>query len=149
MDPERLFTLANYAATLGWIILIVAARTRWAAALVTGAILPMLFGVIYCGLLAVHFGGSPGGFSTLAGVSAFFANPWLLLAGWVHYLAFDLFIGSWEVRDAQTSRIPYLALLPCLILTMMLGPAGLLLYLTVRLVRTRSLRLDTVPEGLR
>jgi len=50
----------------------------------------------------------------------------LLLAGWVHYLAFDLFIGSWEVEDAAANGIPHWLLLPCLFLTLMVGPVGLL-----------------------
>ncbi len=55
----------------------------------------------------MHFGGSKGGSGSLAEVSMLFQDPWLLLAGWVHYLAFDLFIGSWEARDAARSGIPY------------------------------------------
>jgi hypothetical protein len=37
----------------------------------------------------------------LSAVAMLFSNPWLLLAGWTHYLAFDLFIGSWKLRDAR------------------------------------------------
>ena len=59
-------------------------------------------------------------------------NPWLLLAGWLHYLAFDLLIGTWEVRDARERGIPHVVVVPCLVLTFMLGPAGWLLYLALR-----------------
>jgi len=65
-------------------------------------------------------------------VAQLFENHWLLLAGWVHYLAFDLFIGAWETRDAMARRIPRLLLAPCLVLTFMLGPIGLLCYHAVR-----------------
>lgn len=71
-------------------------------------------------------------FSTLDSVYAIFQNPALLLAGWVHYLAFDLFIGSWEVRDARRIGIPHLLVVPCLIGTFLVGPIGLLLYLLLR-----------------
>jgi hypothetical protein len=98
MTPEQLFSIANFGALLGWLVLVVAGPKRWAAPLVTGAILPLLFAVLYVGLIAAHLGGTSGGFSSLAAVAALFSNPWLLLAGWVHYLAFDLFIGSWQVR---------------------------------------------------
>ena len=67
-----------------------------------------------------------------------FSNPWALLAGWVHYLAFDLFVGSWEVRDSQARGIPHWLVLPCLFLTFMFGPAGWLLYMAVRVVRTHN-----------
>lgn len=141
MTPDRLFSLANSTALLGWLILVFAGRLRWAAALVTGAILPLLIGVLYSGLIAAHWGETPGGFSTLSGVASLFSNPWLLLAGWIHYLAFDLFIGSWQVRDAQQHQIPHLAVIPCLILTFLFGPAGLSVYFILRLARAKTLRL--------
>ena len=70
-----------------------------------------------------------------------FANPFALLAGWVHYLAFDLFIGAWEVRDAQQHQVPHLAVVPCLLLTFLFGPAGLLLYFVLRYALRRQLSL--------
>jgi hypothetical protein len=66
-----------------------------------------------------------------------FRNEYLLLAGWIHYLAFDLFIGSWQVRDAERNGVPHLAVVPCLVLTFLLGPTGLLLYLLIRAGVTR------------
>jgi Domain of unknown function (DUF4281) len=69
-------------------------------------------------------------------VAALFTNRWLLLAGWVHYLAFDLLIGSWETRDAQERGVPHLLLVPCLFFTFMFGPAGWLLYMGIRTVRS-------------
>src|SRR5215831_3015326 len=77
----------------------------------------------------------PGGFSTLAGVGTLFSNPWLLLAGWMHYLAFDLLVGSWELEDAAERGIPHWIVVPCLLLTFMFGPAGWLLYRIVRSIR--------------
>jgi hypothetical protein len=62
----------------------------------------------------------------------------LLLAGWIHYLAFDLFVGSWEARDARQRGVPHLALVPCLALTFLFGPAGWLLYGAVRSRFNRS-----------
>ena len=83
-------------------------------------------------LVAATLARSEGGFSSLAGVRALFDNPWGLLAGWTHYLAFDLFIGGWEVRDAQRRGVPHLLIVPALALTFLFGPAGLLLYLATR-----------------
>ena len=106
--------------------------------LVLGVVLPLLLAVIYSGLLVGHWGESGGSFRTLAGVSTLFENHWLLLAGWVHYLAFDLFIGAWEVRDAQAFGISHLSVIPCLVLTFLFGPAGLLLYFLIRIARRRG-----------
>ena len=94
--------------------------------------MPALFAAIYVAIIVTQWKGSSGGFSSLSAVAALFSQPWLLLAGWVHYLAFDLFVGSWEVRDARERGIPHLAVVPCLLLTFMFGPAGWLAYSGLR-----------------
>jgi hypothetical protein len=132
MSPEQLFSIVNTIALVSWLLLAVLPRHRWVADVVTGKVVPALFGALYVGLIVSTFGRVAGGFSTLAGVAALFSNSWLLLAGWVHYLAFDLLIGTWEVRDAQERGIPHWFVVPCLFVTFMFGPAGWLLYLTLR-----------------
>ena len=121
-------------AALGWLLLILFPRHR-IALLVAGVGIPLTISVLYLVLIALYFPSSKGGFGSLADVNALFSNQALLLAGWVHYLAFDLFIGAWEMRDAQTHHVPHLLLIPCLILTFMLGPIGLLTYFALRTVR--------------
>jgi len=142
MSADQLFSICNLAAMVGWIILIVAGRMRWAAGLVTGAIIPAILALVYAGLFAAHWGETPGGFGSLSGVASLFSNHWILLAGWIHYLAFDLFIGSWEVRDAAKHGISHWLTIPCLALTFFLGPVGLLLYFALRLALRRSLDLN-------
>jgi hypothetical protein len=79
-----------------------------------------------------------GGFNSLSNVMLLFTDRWLVLAGWVHYLAFDLFIGSWQVRDARRNGVPFWLVAPCLVLTFMFGPIGLLLYLFLAGVISRG-----------
>ena len=62
----------------------------------------------------------------------------VLLAGWVHYLAFDLLVGAWIVRTARAEGIPHWAVMPCLILTFLFGPAGLLAFAILRFTLTRK-----------
>jgi hypothetical protein len=126
-----MFSAANLVAVVGWVLLIAAPRSQRAIAL-AGTAIPLALSATYLGLLARHVGESRGGFSSLQGVADLFANPWLLLAGWVHYLAFDLFVGAWETRDAMLRAIPRWLLIPCLALTFMLGPIGFLAYSTAR-----------------
>lgn len=149
MTPERVFSLCNTAALAGWIVLALAPRRRWASAFVSGLLLPGLLALVYAVLIAVNLGAGHGGFGRLAAVAALFANPWLLLAGWVHYLAFDLFIGSWEARDAARSGVPHWLLLPCLALTFLLGPLGLLAYLGARAAVRAVRRAAGASEALR
>ena len=137
MTAELVFSTLNLIAMAAWLPLVFLPRARWATA-VLPVVVPCLFGVIYVALVAASLPWGEGGFSSLAGVKALFENPWALLAGWAHYLAFDLFIGGWQVRDAQRRGIPHLLVVPCLVLTFLFGPAGLLVYLAFR----RSASLD-------
>src|SRR5690242_3590514 len=122
MTPEVIFTIANTVALLSWVMLAVLPGRRWVAGGVTAFIVPALFAIAYTLIVLPQWRGQEGGFSSLAEVATLFRQPWALLAGWIHYLAFDLFIGSWEVRDARERNIPHLLLLPCLALTFMFGP---------------------------
>ena len=131
MTAEQLFSILNLMTVAAWLPLVFLPRVRWTATLLP-VVMPSLLAVIYVVLVAATLARSEGGFSSLAGVRALFDNPWALLAGWTHYLAFDLFIGGWEVRDAQRRGIPHLLIVPALVLTFLFGPAGLLLYLATR-----------------
>lgn len=137
MTAEQLFSLLNLVAMVAWLPLVFLPRQRWATTVVP-VMTPVLLAVVYVALVAVALPRSEGGFSSLAGVRTLFDNPWGLLAGWTHYLAFDLFIGGWEVRDAQRRGIPHLLVVPALVLTFLLGPGGLLLYLAIRTVASRK-----------
>ena len=138
MNAERIFSLAGAVAFAGWILLAVFPRRRAVTAAIAGALLPALLSLLYLALLVSQTGHAQGGFGTLAQVQALFANPFLLLAGWVHYLAFDLFIGAWEARDAERRGISRWALLPCLALTFLVGPVGLLAWLALRAALARG-----------
>jgi hypothetical protein len=131
MTADQLFSILNLMTVAAWLPLVLLPRMRWTATHVP-MVMPLLLAVIYVVLVATTLGRSEGGFSSLAGVRALFDNPWALLAGWTHYLAFDLFIGGWEVRDAQRRGIPHLLIVPALVLTFLFGPAGWLLYLVIR-----------------
>jgi hypothetical protein len=137
MDAEQLFSAANMLVMPGWLLLVFLPRWRFSAGLIAGLLLPSVLALAYFGLFAANFRSQPEGFAafnSLAGVKSLFLNDQLLLAGWIHYLAFDLFIGSWEVRDSRRLGIHHLLVVPCLVLTLMLGPCGLLLYFLLRLV---------------
>lgn len=131
MTPQQVFSVVNLLALLAWVALATLPGRTWVAKTVAGFAVPGVLAVLYAALIVSSWGG-PGSFSSLEGVAQLFANPWLLLAGWVHYLAFDLLVGAWEVQDARDRGVPHLLVLPCLLLTFMFGPAGWLLYQGVR-----------------
>ena len=133
MTADTLFQIANPVALIGWVALIAAPFIPRLSQLVAGLIIPLVLSVLYAALIMVNFAGSDGNFSSLAGVQALFANPYNLLAGWVHYLAFDMLIGAWTTRTAAREKIPHLLILPCLALTFLFGPAG---FLATSILRT-------------
>lgn len=141
MPLESFFSLAGMTAMAGWLLLIFLPRFRFTQ-LIAGIVIPVGIAVLYLALILRYFGRGPGGFGSLAEVGLLFSQPGLLLAGWVHYLAFDLFIGAWEVRDAQRHQIHHLLVVPCLFMTFMLGPIGLLSYFVIRSIKTRKLEVS-------
>lgn len=146
MTAEAVFSLANTAALVAWLVLLIFQRRRWATdGLIIVAV--ALFASAYAVILASRWAGSSGGFSSLGAVAALFSDPWLLLAGWLHYLAFDLLVGRWEALDAADRGIAPWLVAPCQALTFMFGPAGWLSYLVLRSIvgregseRSRALR---------
>lgn len=137
LDPHSAFSIAGTIAILGWlgllVSLFVSAVRPYAQSLATVAI-PALLAIAYLLLFGQSWGQTPGGgFGSIEAVRALFANDAALAAGWLHYLAFDLFVGAWIVRRSLQHRIYPLLVVPCLVLTFLAGPAGLLLFLAIRL----------------
>ncbi len=149
MEPARLFDYVQWLAMPGWLLLAILPRWRWTQT-ITAALIPAILGVVYLVLFINYFPQVPegfGAFGSLAGVKAALSVDGMLLAGWIHYLAFDLFVGSWEVRDAQRIGLHHLLVLPCLFLTLMMGPVGLLLYLALRGAVKRQFRIPAEPRS--
>ncbi|HEX8736929.1 MAG TPA: ABA4-like family protein [Pyrinomonadaceae bacterium] len=134
MNAETIFSIANFIAMGGWLLLVFAPRWAWTRKIVLSGAIPILLAIAYLILIILFFGRSEGGFGSLADVMKLFTNEWNVLAGWIHYLAFDLFVGAWEVKDAQARGISHWFVIPCLFLTFMLGPIGFLLYHILRLI---------------
>jgi hypothetical protein len=105
----------------------------WLRDRLAGIYWPLALSISYSLSLAVGLGGE-GGFSSLPAVRQLFADDWALLAGWIHYLAFDLFIGAWIARHTERAQLSRLILIPILPLTFLFGPVGLLLFLAIRFV---------------
>ena len=139
MPPDQLFQISNPLALSGWLALLAAPLAPRAAQAVAAAAIPLVLSLAYAGLILAFWWEAPGGFGSLAEVQALFTHPQIALAGWLHYLAFDLFLGAWEVRTARAEAIPHWAVVPCLILTFLFGPAGLLAFAILRFTLTRKI----------
>lgn len=141
MTPDAVFQFANTLVLPQWLLMIVAPRWWVTQRLIQSYLIPVSLAVIYITYL---FSGGPVDFSafgSLSGVRNLFAHggDGVMLAGWVHYLAFDLVAGTFVLRDAQQKAIPHGLIILPLFFCFMLGPVGLLLYWLIRLFRTRHL----------
>lgn len=132
MAPDVIFKYANMLALSGWVILIFLPR-RWPALFwVPQFWIPAVLALGYSGLMLANFGTTGGGFGSIGEVRTLFTSDALLTAGWIHYLAFDLFIGAWIARRADEAGIHRLVQAPILFATFMFGPLGLLLFFLTR-----------------
>lgn len=138
MTAAETFTFVNLTVLPAWLMLIVLPRWKWTRVVAAYAV-PAALAVVYLTLLVINRPPEGAGFGSIEQVERLFSSRWLLLAGWVHYLAFDLFIGAWEVRDAWRLNIPHWFVVPCLVLTFLIGPVGLAAYFIVRLAVVRRL----------
>ena len=133
MTLAQAFWLLHVPAAIGWLALLAAPLFGCRAvsiARVSAAILAMSYMLLF--LLA------PDGLRALAadysidGIASLFTDQRALLLGWVHYLAFDLWVASWEVEEGRRLGLTHWLVAPCVFLTIMLGPLGLLLFLAIR-----------------
>ncbi len=138
VQAEQIFTISNAFALTGWVILVFFPSWQASDKLITGIIITLL-AMVYTWLMITGF--KPADverFGSLQGVMTLFKNPLLVVAGWVHYLAFDLLAGMFIKKNAARYAISYWLIMPCMLLTFLFGPFGLLLYLIIRLLKTKK-----------
>lgn len=128
MNSSPIFSLVSTIAAIQWSILIVLPKWKITKWLIAYAAIPIFFSLLYAFFIVGFFNLPGAGFGSIAKVRTLFSNDNLLLAGWIHYLAFDLLIGFHILKSAQSNAIAHLLVIPCLILTFMFGPCGYLLY---------------------
>ncbi|TGL85472.1 DUF4281 domain-containing protein [Leptospira congkakensis] len=134
MNPSLIFKIANGITLLSWIVLILSPNQTKVIRPLRVFISGLLLGGVYIFAIIIGNGEADGDFSSLESVRSLFANDYFLLGGWIHYLAFDLFLGTWEVEDGLKEGINRWILVPILALTFYFGPAGFVLYLVLRFV---------------
>jgi hypothetical protein len=147
VSDAQLFAVANTVPLLGWAALLLAPLRR-GPLIAAARVVALVLAVGYVVLIAQRLGSAPGqldleSFATLEGLARAFAQPAVMLVGWVHYLAFDLWVGAWEAEEAHRRGVPHWALVPCLVLTILAGPAGLVLFLLARAAFRRRVTLET------
>ncbi len=137
LELETLFSMASALAAISWLVLAVTPLSwLWPARVASTAALGI--SMLYVALIVSFWSEGEGGFDSLASVASLFETRGLLLAGWVHYLAFDLFVGIWERGESLRIGLSRWLLIPCLFLTFMFGPAGWLAFVAARRFKEKS-----------
>ena len=143
---EPMFYACNYGVVPLWLLLVFAPRAEVTRLVVHSVAPALMLGACYAAILFSDRAGSPdGSFFTLDGIAAIFTSRQTVAAAWIHYLVFDLFVGAWEVRDAERVGIPHWAVVPCLVATLLVGPVGLLAYALMRGIWKRRWALTEEP----
>lgn len=137
---ETAFQIANALVLPQWLLMIFAPRWSVTQLLVRSCLIPVLLACLYAYFL---FSGGPlnfNDFGSLEGVKRLFSKggDGAVLAGWIHYLAFDLVAGSFVLQNAQSKGIAHGWIVVPLFFCFMLGPIGLLLYWIIRTVKMQQ-----------
>ena len=150
-----IFSLSGLLVLPFWLLMIALPRWRWTRRLLGSPLVVVAPALLYALLVLPQVGTifpavlSP----ALPEIAALLGTPAGATIAWAHFLAFDLFVGRWAYLDSQERGISAWIMAPVLFLILMLGPAGFLLYLVVRMVwsarRSRGSQKATAYEAHR
>ena len=145
MSTDLVFSLSNNLAMLGWLMLLAVPNWKWTPKIVLGTAVTILSILYVTYIFQALSPDEMKNFGTLEGIMELFTRKTAVLVGWIHYLAFDLMVGIFIVTDSKKNRINRWIVAPTLLLTFMLGPTGLLVYLIIRFIKTKKYFVDFEP----
>ncbi|MDC6364720.1 MULTISPECIES: ABA4-like family protein [Flavobacteriaceae] len=133
MTTADVFSTANTMAMPMWLLMIILPKWKVTRFLIDYKIIPLVLALFYVFYMVTHLQTGEGlDFGSLSSVMSLFTVENAVMAGWVHYLAFDLLVGMWMLNQNQKLGIHQLLMAPCLFFTFMLGPVGFLLFMILR-----------------
>lgn len=137
MTTAAVFSIANSMAMPMWLLMIILPKWKVTRFLIDYRVVPIVLSLFYAYYILVHIQTGGGlDFGSLSSVMSLFTIENAVMAGWVHYLAFDLLVGMWMLNQNQKLGIHQLLMAPCLFATFMLGPLGFLLFMIIRTFKT-------------
>jgi hypothetical protein len=136
MTADQVFQSANTLAMLMWVLMIFLPNWKGTQLLTKYRLIPIILSLMYTFyiFISIHSGGGMD-FSNLESVMQLFTEKDAVLAGWLHYLAFDLLVGMWILDSNKNLQINHLLIVPCLLGSFMMGPVGFLLFIILRSVQ--------------
>ena len=143
---ENIYLWANFGVLPLWIILIFMPNSKIAQIFVNSIILPLILASAYCYIIYQSLLSEEPLFEivklylSLDNLYTIFATESFLLLFWIHFIALNLFLGSWVSRDGVKYGLPRGLVLVPLVLIYFVGPVGLVLYWIVRIFYAKKIR---------
>jgi len=147
LTHENIFLWANFAILPFWLLLIIIPSSKFTQFFVNSIIAPLILSATYIYIIYQAILMNEPIFDvfrlylSLDNLYILFATESFLLVFWLHFLALNLFLGSWISRDGIKYNMPRgLVFLP-LILVYLTGPLGLVLYWIIRVFYAKRISL--------
>jgi len=139
MNAATVFSIANTVALLMWLFMIILPKWKGTRFLMEFKVIPILLSLVYAVYIITSLvTGGMMDFGSLESVMLLFTDKNAVLAGWVHYLAFDLLVGIWIMEQNKKVGLHHLVVIPCLLGTFMFGPIGFLLFTLFKTIKYKS-----------
>jgi len=144
MFYEIIFNIYNTGILIFWLFLLVFPKSKTTQKITNYPWIPLVIAFGYIFFLSTSEGAFSADFSSLSGLTEMFqnANPRGVAAGWVHYLAFDFWVGCWMLKNSQDKGIKHFWMILPMLFTFIMGPVGILLYTLVLLSQKKLFTKD-------
>ncbi len=144
---ETLYMWINLGVLPFWFILIVFPESHLSRIFVTSIFPFLILGGVYIFILyksyliGYDFDGNFSLYLGLNELSRLFEDHLYIMIFWTHFIAINLFIGGWIVKDSQKFSINKVLMAVPLIMTYLIGPIGLFLYWIIRIFYAKRISL--------
>ena len=135
MTYEIIFNIYNTGILIFWLFLLVFPKSKVTQKMTDFPWIPLVIAFGYIYFLGTSDSIFSVDFSSLSGLTEMFqnSNPRGVAAGWLHYLAFDFWVGCWILRDSQKKGVKHAFIIFPMLCTFMVGPVGIIVYTLVLL----------------
>ena len=144
---ETLYMWINLGVLPFWFILIVFPQSHLSRIFVTSIFPFFILSGVYIlilyksYLIGYDFDGNFSLYLGLNELSRLFEDHLYIMIFWTHFIAINLFIGGWIVKDSQKFSINKVLMAVPLIVTYLIGPLGLFLYWIIRIFYAKRISL--------
>ena len=142
MNYEIIFNIYNTGILIFWFFLLVFPKSKLTQKMTDFPWIPLVIAFGYIYFLGTSDSIFSVDFSSLSALTEMFqnSNPRGVAAGWLHYLAFDFWVGCWILRDSQKKGVKHAFIIFPMLFTFILGPVGVIIYTLVLLFQKKLIK---------